>query len=157
MKLHSAVPAPNRLFAVLVMINFLNYTDRSILPGSANEFIQFISSSLATSKPDIYLGFLQSAFIVGFTFASVFVSHLVHYYGPFYLCAVGLSFWVFSAVLCSAGYYFNSYSLLLIGRMLSGVGEASFVCIVPPWITKHSPPGQKGIWLSIFYTALPVG
>lgn len=40
---------------------------------------------------------------------------------------------------------------------MSGVGEASFVCIAPPWIAKYAPDGRKGRWLAIFYTALPVG
>ena len=148
---------PTGLFLVLVLVNFLNYTDRSILPGSANEFIQLISSSLATSRPDIYLGFLQSSFIVGFSFASIIISHLVHSQGPFYLCAAGLFFWTVSAALSGIGFYANSFIILLIGRMLSGIGEASFVCIVPPWIATHAPPDQKGRWLAIFYTALPVG
>lgn len=157
MKSHLSAPNPNGLFCVLVLINFLNYTDRAILPGSANEFIVLISTSLSTSRPDIYLGFLQSSFIVGFSFASIIISHLVHFRGPFYLCAIGLGLWVISAVLSGIGFYCNSFSLLLLGRMLSGIGEASFVCTVPPWIAKHAPPGQKGRWLAIFYTALPVG
>lgn len=148
---------PTGLFLVLVLVNFLNYTDRSILPGSANEFIQLISSSLATRRPDIYLGFLQSSFIVGFSFASIIISHLVHSQGPFYLCGTGLFLWAVSAALSGIGFYANSFTILLIGRMLSGIGEASFVCIVPPWIATHAPPDQKGTWLAIFYTALPVG
>ena len=41
--------------------------------------------------------------------------------------------------------------------MLSGVGEASFQCSIPPWITKNANPKSKGAWLSLFYTAIPVG
>lgn len=157
MKPRSALLNPNGLFCALVLINFLNYTDRAILPGSANEFIELISKSLSTGRPDIYLGLLQSSFIVGFSFASIIISHLVHFCGPFYLCAMGLGLWVISTLLSGLGFYFGSFVLLLLGRMLSGIGEASFVCIVPPWIAKHAPPGQKGRWLAIFYTALPVG
>ena len=157
MKRNASPPNPNGLFCALVLINFLNYTDRAILPGSANEFIELISTSLLTRRPDIYLGFLQSSFIVGFSFASLLISHLVHFRGPFYLCAAGLGLWVISTILSGLGFYFKSFLLLLVGRMLSGIGEASFVCIVPPWIANHAPPGQKGQWLAIFFTALPVG
>lgn len=150
-------PSSNTLFFVLVSVNFLNFLDRSIIPGSADEFLVFISQSLNTDRPDIYLGFLQSGFIVGFSFASIIVSHQVHYRGPFYLIATGLTVWMISTILSALGYHMNNFSLLFFGRMLSGIGEASFVCIVPPWIAKHAPPGQKGRWLSIFYTALPVG
>ena len=157
MKRDASNPNPNGLFCALVLINFLNYTDRAILPGSANEFIELISTSLLTRRPDIYLGVLQSSFIVGFSFASLLISHLVHFRGPFYLCAAGLGLWVISTILSGLGFYFKSFLLLLVGRMLSGIGEASFVCIVPPWIANHAPPGQKGQWLAIFFTALPVG
>lgn len=42
-------------------------------------------------------------------------------------------------------------------RLLSGVGEASFVTVVPPLITETAPPGERGVWLALFYTAMPVG
>lgn len=37
------------------------------------------------------------------------------------------------------------------------MGEASFVTVVPPLITETAPPGERGIWLALFYTAQPVG
>ena len=46
---------------------------------------------------------------------------------------------------------------LVFARMLSGVGEASFQCTIPPFITNNARPGSKGMWLSIFFTAIPVG
>jgi MFS family permease len=148
---------PTGVYCALVLISFLNYTDRAILPGSANEFLRLISSTLSTDRPDIYLGILQSSFIIGFSFASIIVGHLVHFRGPFYLCAAGLGLWVTSTILSGVGFYLESFVLLLIGRMMSGIGEASFVCIAPPWIAKYAPEGRKGRWLAIFYTALPVG
>lgn len=157
MKERHAAANPTGVYCALVLISFLNYTDRAILPGSANEFLQLISSTLSTNRPDIYLGILQSSFIVGFSFASIIVGHLVHFRGPFYLCAAGLGLWVVSTILSGIGFYFDSFALLLIGRMMSGIGEASFVCIAPPWIAKYAPEGRQGRWLAIFYTALPVG
>ncbi|CAM9629678.1 unnamed protein product, partial [Discosporangium mesarthrocarpum] len=41
--------------------------------------------------------------------------------------------------------------------MLSGVGEASFMTVVPPLITTAARPGERGVWLAVFYAALPVG
>jgi MFS family permease len=40
---------------------------------------------------------------------------------------------------------------------LSGIGEASFQCLVPPYIDDHSPPKHKALWLATFFTAVPVG
>lgn len=42
-------------------------------------------------------------------------------------------------------------------RLLSGVGEASFIIVVPPIITETAPPGERGLWLALFYTAQPLG
>ena len=59
--------------------------------------------------------------------------------------------------MCFVAKYTGSYYFLLVFRMLSGVGEASFQCSIPPWITKKADPKSRGAWLSIFYTAIPVG
>eukprot|EP00639_Heterosigma_akashiwo_P034676 CAMPEP_0194733354 /NCGR_PEP_ID=MMETSP0296-20130528/64946_1 /TAXON_ID=39354 /ORGANISM="Heterosigma akashiwo, Strain CCMP2393" /LENGTH=75 /DNA_ID=CAMNT_0039641649 /DNA_START=289 /DNA_END=512 /DNA_ORIENTATION=+ len=40
--------------------------------------------------------------------------------------------------------------------MLSGVGEASFCCIVPPLIQERGG-SRAGAWIAAFYTAIPVG
>ena len=45
----------------------------------------------------------------------------------------------------------------LLHRAISGVGEAAFQCIVPPYIEDIAPPGSKAMWLGCFYTAIPCG
>jgi MFS family permease len=148
---------PSNVFCILVVVNFLNYVDRGIIPGANDEFIRYISFNLDTSDPDVFLGLLQSSFIVGFSLASLVFGHLVHFYGPFTLISIGLSLWLLATILCGIGFQHNSFSLLLCARMLSGVGEASFSCSVPPWITKYGPIGRKATWLALYYTAIPVG
>lgn len=148
---------PQYLFCILVFINLFNYIDRGIIPGSSTEFDQFITDTLHTDKPDIYLGLLQSSFIVGFAISSIFFAHLVHYYPPFYLCGIGLAIWIVAVFSSGLAYYVDSYPFLIIARMLSGVGEGSFQCSVPPWITIFASKGYQATWISIFYTAIPVG
>ena len=53
--------------------------------------------------------------------------------------------------------YTKSFWLLLIARGLSGVGEASFQCIAPPFIDDYAPDAEKVKWLSIFFIPIPVG
>ena len=148
---------PSNVFCILVVVNFLNYVDRGIIPGANDEFIRYISFNLDTSDPDVFLGLLQSSFIVGLSLASLVFGHLVHFYGPFTLISFGLSIWLLATILCGIGFQHNTFSLLLFARMLSGVGEASFSCSVPPWITKYGPVGRKATWLALYYTAIPVG
>ena len=138
-------------------INILNFLDRGIIPGATNEFNAFISASNINQNQDVFLGLLQSSFIVGYAIASIVCGHLVHFYPPFKICACGMSVWVIAVLLCGCSYYTNSYACLVLSRMLSGVGEASFQCTIPPWIAKHAPPEDRATWLSIFFTAIPVG
>ena len=44
----------------------------------------------------------------------------------------------------------------MIARILSGFGEASLQCSIPPWIQQVAPKSKKGLWLSIFFTNIPV-
>lgn len=133
------------------------FVDRGIIPGSSNEFNIFIFESIKSPTPDLYLGLLQSTFIVGLSFSSMVFGNLVHYYSPFTLISIGLSIWIVAILLCGLSFYCNSFLVLVIGRMLSGVGEASFQCCIPPWIETNSEPRRRAVWLSIFYTAIPVG
>lgn len=142
---------------ILTIINLLNYVDRGIVPGSTNEFDNFITKTIHSDTPDVYLGLLQSAFIVGFCIASVACGHAVHYYPPFYLCGIGLTIWCVAVLFSGIAFWAESYYFLLIARMLSGCGEASFQCSVPPWIQSNSEDGTQAMWLSLFYTAIPVG
>ena len=146
---------PKNLFPLLIIINVMQYVDRGIIPGATDQFDSFIEKSLDVSSPDIYLGMLQSSFIIGFAIASILFGHLVHYYPPFYLCGIGLSIWLLAVCLSGLAYYIKSYPFLVFARMLSGVGEGSFQCSIPPWITIFAT--NKATWIAIFYTAIPVG
>jgi hypothetical protein len=46
-------------FLFLFAINLLNYVDRGIIPGAAEEFEAFISDAIDTARPNLYLGLLQ--------------------------------------------------------------------------------------------------
>ena len=145
------------MFVILTAVNLLNYVDRGIIPGATNEFNDFIMDDLNTDTPSVYLGLLQSSFIVGFSVCIIIFSRLLHYYPPFYICGIGLSIWIVAIILCGISKYTGSYYFLLFARMLSGAGEASFQCSIPPWIEKSASPEKRGFWLSFFFTAIPVG
>ena len=148
---------PEFYFILLTILNMFNFVDRGIIPGSTDEFISFIEEEIETSHPDLYIGLLQSSFIIGFCLASPIFASLVHFYGPFTLISYGVSVWSFAVILSGLAFYCKSYELLLFGRVLSGVGESSFQCCIPPWIATNSNEETKSIWLAIFNTAIPVG
>lgn len=148
---------PKVLFALFTVANTLLFIDRGIVPGAASEFNAFIKADIDTSTPSVFLGLLQSAFIVGLAIGSSVFGHLVHHYGRFYLTGIGCSIWMLAVFLSGMARYADSYAFLVIARMLSGVGEASLQVNIPPWVQKTAPAAERGIWLSVFFTAVPVG
>jgi MFS family permease len=142
---------------VLTLMNILNFIDRGIIPGATNEFTSFIEDSGIHHNESVYLGLLQSAFIVGYAIASGIFGHMVHYFAPFRICLIGMTIWVIAVALSGLSFYSRQYVFLFLSRMLSGVAEASFQCSIPPWISKYSTSEEKGTWMSIFFTAIPVG
>ena len=117
---------PHNLFIFLVFINVCNYVDRGIIPGSPTSFDGFIMETLDTSKPDVYLGLLQSSFIIGFIVSSLVVGYSVHFYPPFFLCGIGCSIWLIAVICSGFSYYANSYIFLLFSRIFSGVAEGDY-------------------------------
>ncbi|RHY88663.1 hypothetical protein DYB37_003291 [Aphanomyces astaci] len=160
------------IFVLLCAINMLNYIDRGIIPGSPLQFEGFISSVLhansnadnatsATTTPhtgvSAWLGLLVSAFIAGYSVFSIAFGYWAIYYRPFVLIAAGLVVWVVAMFLCGLADAVQSLNLLLIGRILSGVGESSFQAIAPSFIDDHAPPAKRTLWLGVFYCGITVG
>ncbi|EKU20821.1 major facilitator superfamily, partial [Nannochloropsis gaditana CCMP526] len=143
-------------FTFLFFLNLLNYIDRGIIPGAAEEFSDFVAHSLGTSSPDLFVGLLQSAFIVGFSLAAIVFGHVIHYVAPFKMVGVGLVIWIIATALSGLAHHVASYYLLCIARMLSGVGEAGFQCVAPPFILDLGGD-SGGRWVAVFYTAIPLG
>mmetsp|Transcript_25762 Transcript_25762/g.43418 ORF Transcript_25762/g.43418 Transcript_25762/m.43418 type:complete len:542 (-) Transcript_25762:252-1877(-) len=148
---------PEFYFVLLSGINLFNYVDRGIIPGASEEFSDFITDNVETSHPSLFIGLLQSAFVVGFCVASPIFATLVHHHGPFHLVGIGISIWIGAVILSGFAYHANSYEMLIVGRIFSGVGEASFQCCIPPWIATNADESTKSTWLAIFSTAIPVG
>lgn len=138
----------------------LQYVDRGVVPGAFESLGTYIQQDIGRSDTDTFTGALQSAFIGGYSVASISFGHLVHKYPPFRLMSVGLGIWVIAVVLSGLAPYIishNSFWILISARVLSGVGEASFQTVVPPYIDDNAPADKRGLWLSVFYMAIPVG
>ena len=99
-------------------------------------------------------GALQSGFVVGFALSAPIFSVAAHRVSPTKLICLGLVIWIGSAVLAAISW---SYSVLLIARVLIGIGEASFAGLAPSYIDDVAPPERRTLWLSIFFSAIAVG
>ena len=131
-----------------------NYIDRGISAGAFEQLTTFLRDDLHKDNVDAYLGSLSSAFVFGYAVSGLLFANLVHRYAPFKVMSVGLLIWVTAIFLSGVSPH---YWTLLISRGLSGVGEASFQCVVPPYIDDTAPPAQRSLWLALFFMAIPVG
>jgi MFS family permease len=142
---------PKAILALLTALNLLNYLDRYVL-----------SAVLKPLQEDLHLsnfvgGSLATVFLVGFFATSPLFGAWADRSGPNgrkALIVVGVVVW--SLATMASGLARGPWSLLL-ARAVVGVGEASYVTIAPTIIDDVAPPDKKGSWLSIFYTAIPVG
>mmetsp|Transcript_20758 Transcript_20758/g.67172 ORF Transcript_20758/g.67172 Transcript_20758/m.67172 type:complete len:557 (-) Transcript_20758:135-1805(-) len=154
---------PKAVLTFLCIINLVNFMDRGVIPGAPIQFGSFVSCTLDTpaSKQSVYVGMSISAFVVCYAIASPIFGQLVQSQPAFRLLGMGLSIWV-SALFVSGLAYFAgntpfAYYLFLLGRAVSGAGEAAFQCIVPPYVEQFAPARSRAFCLALFYTAIPVG
>ncbi|OQS03135.1 Major Facilitator Superfamily (MFS) [Thraustotheca clavata] len=150
---------PVHVFALLCVLNLFNFIDRGIIPGAPIQFQAFIQTTYGVPPQhvSVYMGILVSAFIASFSIAICIFGYLSMSRRPFFLAAIGLSFWLLSLVICGLAKSFDSFYMLLFGRILSGVGESSFHATTPSFIDDFAPPGKKSLWLGIFYSGMAAG
>ncbi|KAJ8569214.1 hypothetical protein ON010_g6046 [Phytophthora cinnamomi] len=147
------------LIVLVCLINMLNYLDRGIIPGAPQSFRHFITSSLGVAVTDqsVYFGLLSSAFIIGHSVLSIVFGYFALSHRPFRIIALGTSIWIVAIVICAISEHVNSYALLIVGRVLSGAGEASFQCVAPPFIDRHAPPERASLYVGIYLASVFVG
>ncbi|OQR80602.1 Major Facilitator Superfamily (MFS) [Achlya hypogyna] len=147
------------IFGMFCFINLLNCIDRGIIPGAPIQFQAFIQKThnVDSSNVSVYLGLLQSIFIASYSVFICVFGYLSMTRKPFLLMAVSLSVWILSIVMCGVAKPAESFYLLLFGRLLSGVGEASFHATAPPFIDEFAPPAKRTLWLGFYYATFSIG
>ncbi|GBG25198.1 Protein spinster [Hondaea fermentalgiana] len=112
------------------------------------------------------LGVLQAVFMIGYVLGAFIFGHLVSRVKPFRLISLGLALWVVASFLSGfSGFWCvhnddnvcSSYYLMVFGRALSGVGEASLNTLSLPFLDDILAPDKKGFYIGIYYAAIPVG
>lgn len=131
-------------------VNFITYMDRGVVGGCLKTWQNPSVLGLNGTQQ----GLIGDSFMIGFMIASPIYSQASKKGKKLPLMASGLCVWLLAILMCL--FAFDFWSLVL-GRMISGVGEASFVCICPVVIGVLAPPSKKSQWLGTFYSAIPVG
>jgi len=142
----SLPPAIMLLF--LTLLEFLIYYDRGGLAAGLKQI-------LATYDINQTLGgVLGGAYLFGYCTTAPFFAYLANFAPPLKLSAWGMFAWVLAVFLggCS-----KTYSVLLICRIITGVGESSFLSVASTMIDAMAPLSKRSLWLSLFYSAIPLG
>ena len=140
--------SPLNLLLLFFCSQLLIYFDRglisAVLPALSSVF--HLSSSQC--------GLIGSSFILGYMLACPLFAFFSRSISVYRLMAAGLFLWVVAVLLCGLT---NNFIVLLGGRILTGVGEASFAGLAPACIDDVSPKKWRTLWLSVFYAGLPIG
>jgi MFS transporter, Spinster family, sphingosine-1-phosphate transporter len=142
------VRSPVALLVILTGLNFLCYLDR-ILPAPLQLPLQqeLLLSNFAS-------GVLQTAFLVGYVLASPLFGARAHRGGRKGLLAMGVVLWSVATIACGLA---GGLTVMLLSRLLVGIGQAAYAVTAPTLVDDLSPPERKGRNLAFFYLAVPVG
>ncbi|OEH75315.1 hypothetical protein cyc_05190 [Cyclospora cayetanensis] len=78
------------LMVFLICTSLLFYADRGIIPGASEEVAVLIRNALGTDTPSVYVGLLQSAFVLCLSVSAPLCSLLHEKWPPFLLLFYGL-------------------------------------------------------------------
>lgn len=161
---------------LLLLINLLNYIDRYILSSTIAGIEKDLLGHLPEGQRKAPMGMLATCFMVSFmVFAPIFGS-LVGRISRWHLIGGGIVFWslasglsgisgTFSSIhhhtsneyLLTFSGLFGTFTFLAITRCMVGVGEAAYGPIAPTILSDYYPENRRGMIISIFYVAIPVG
>lgn len=140
--------SPAWILMILTGLNLLNYLDRWVL-----------SAVLAPLQKDLGIndfqaGWLGSAFMIGYFLTSPVFGWLGDRTSRKWLIAAGILVWSLGTILTG---FAATLAMMIVFRVLVGVGEASYATISPSLITDSFIPAKRNNALTIFYIAIPVG
>ena len=142
------VPSAGTALGILTGINLLNYVDRYIPAGA----LPLILATFGAS--DSQGGLLQSLFMLPYALVSPVVGNLGDRRARFPLAGLGVLVW--SLATFGSGLA-PTFGMLLVARVVIGVGEASYTVVTPSLLGDYYPSERRGRVLAIFYAAIPVG
>lgn len=140
--------SPGWLLFILTGLNLLNYLDRYVLSAVALPLQKELGLS------DGQAGRIVTTFMIGYFLTSPIFGYLGDRASRKWLIAGGIFVWSLGTVLTGLA---PTFAVLLVFRVLVGVGEASYATISPSLISDTYPAARRNMALTIFYAAIPVG
>lgn len=122
--------------------------------GVLSSLVPILQDDRDLHLSELQAGVLGSVFMFGFMIASPIFAYSSQTVHPFTLIAIGMSIWGGSVLFAAVS---RNFWMLTAARTLSGIGEASFVCLASPILLSIAPAAKKNLWISFFYSALTIG
>jgi MFS family permease len=95
-----------------------------------------------------------TAFMLGYFLTSPLFGYLGDRFSRKWLIAAGIFVWSLGTVLTG---FAPGFGILLLFRVMVGLGEASYATISPSLISDSFGPAKRNNALTIFYVAIPIG
>jgi MFS family permease len=137
-----------RLLAVLALINFVNFADRSVV----FPLLPLLRQQM--NLTDGQLGSLQSGLLVVLALASIPCGLFADRFSRIQIIAGGVVFWSLATVACG---FASSFALLFVARSLIGVGEAAYAPAAQSMISDSFPYQRRAMAQSIFAIGMLLG
>jgi len=147
------LPGAGRALALLLAINLFNYIDRYILaavePLISDHFFGVAEKSAQTKTGGLATWFLVSYMVLAPLFGS-----LADRFSRWIIIGCGVAVWSLASGWSGLS---TTFLMLVISRIFVGVGEAAYGPAAPTIISDMYPIERRGMMLSFFYLAIPVG
>jgi MFS family permease len=148
-----AAPPAAASLALLLGINLFNYIDRQVL-AAVEPYISKEFFPQGGHNADLWMGALAPAFMVSYMVTAPIFGWLADRMRRWALIGIGVTLWS----LASGGSGLAvAIGMLLVTRMLVGIGEGAYGPSAPTIIADLYPVAKRGRKLAWFYLAIPVG
>ncbi len=147
------VPGSRTALCLLFAINLFNYIDRYVLVSVEPEIRAHFFAPGAPNA-HFWTGVLGTAFLASYTISALIFGWLADRTSRWVLIGIGVILW--SGATAASGLA-ATFAVLLMMRLLVGVGEGGYGPAAPTIISDLFPLELRGRVLSYFYVALPVG
>jgi MFS transporter, Spinster family, sphingosine-1-phosphate transporter len=133
---------------LLMVINLFNYLDRTVL----NALSLPIRGSIGLEKPAF--GYLTSVFLYAYMLGAPLMGRLSERFSRWWIIAASVAVWSLASGMTGLA---TTFGMLLISRILVGIGEAGYGPAAPALISDYFPVERRGRVMALFYLAIPVG
>jgi MFS family permease len=148
-----ATRAARWILGLLLAINLVNYIDRYML-AAMEPLIREDFFPEGGDNARFYMGLLSTAFLFSYMLTAPLFGWMADRVSRWLIIGAGVIAWSLAS---GASGLATSYLMLLMTRLLVGVGEAAYGPAAPTVIADIFPVERRGKVLAWFYAAIPVG